>query len=153
MANFGGQANKPLPSFGTIIQDDIDRLRPGQAHALLHVRCTKGSFDANILERIWSELPTKARTSKSSDTAVLIWLPQTTATQASTQARLIRQMLAPLKAIDAKGQNNYALGVVSVNRSNWNWEAVLRTAEVTAAYASISGTNSIRVVNQISGQS
>ncbi len=141
-------------SFHTAVQADIDQIRAGTTHAMIHIGNTSEELAPGILDKILRELPSKAITSSVKDGYLAIWISQTTKAQTSTVARLVRQILSPpavgVKDPDAIVRKPCSIGIVYVNQCNWQSDVLMATAQITAALAALSGTNSIRVADQLS---
>ncbi|MEO1037381.1 MAG: hypothetical protein AAFX44_17625 [Pseudomonadota bacterium] len=153
-----------LDSFLTRVDSDLTQLRVGQQHAMICVVLGKADndhafrFDGAEIDRIRGEIPTKATTYAIAAKKLIVWLPRCTRDEAMTLARLLRVSVTNAGAADAgnvllpvdvDGQRACAIGVVFANQSNWQADALLRTADVTASLALVSNANTIKVAEQL----
>ena len=155
-----------LDSFVARVRNDLGQLRAGQQHAVLLIALDprdEGADDAvgaAICGRLLDELPTKSAACGLSSTRLAVWVPRCTHIEALTLARLMRSAVARasqrrndsndvLTSIDPAQRVPCAVGIVFANQNNWDPNALLRTAEVTAALALIGNADSIKIAEQL----
>lgn len=162
-----GQSVLPaLESFLARVKDDLGQLRTGQQHAMLLIavdprRDSAESGLGDSLERqLLDELPTKAGACSLHSSKMAVWLPRCTHDEALALARLLRASVTRagqrqnaragvLTSIDPAERIPCALGLVFANQNNWDADALLRTAEITAALALVGNADSIKVAEQL----
>ena len=154
-------------SFGARIRGDLAQLRSGQQHACLLVALdpkadtAEDSVDDSVLGKLLDELPTKTVACGVNTHKLAVWLPRCSHNEAMTVARLVRSTIARVSVIRDTSADNVlttidpskripcAIGLVFANQNNWEPDALIRTAEVTAALALIANTDSIKVAEQM----
>ena len=155
-----------LDSFVARVKNDLGQLRAGQQHAALLIAfdprddALTPEVGASILGKVLEELPTKSAACELVQHKLAVWLPRCTRDEALTLARLMRSTVnrvakrrqavdQVLTSIDPAQRVPCAIGVVFANQNNWDPDALLRSAEVTAALALIANADSIKVAQQL----
>ncbi len=156
-------AQPALDAFLGRVSDDLAQLRLGQQHAAvvlaLAVNKPNPRFSPALLERLLGELPTKAAAASLGNSKLALWVPRTTKEETLVIARLLRSSVtrspqrtdqsSPLTPIDLTQKLGCSLGIVFANQDNWDADALLRTADVTAGLALLADSNRIKIADQV----